>query len=61
MLGIALALDPNLGRGALDFGEVLRCQLDVHRAEVFLQPIQLGRKVASGDRSEWREDKAHLG
>jgi hypothetical protein len=49
MLGVALALDLNLGRGALDFGEVLRCQLDFRRAEVFLQPMQLG---GAGDRHD---------
>ncbi len=51
MLGIALALDLNLGRGTLDFGEVLRCQLDVRRAEVFLQPMQLG---SAGNRHDPR-------
>jgi hypothetical protein len=37
MLGVALALDMDLGRGALDLGEVISGQLDARRAEVLLQ------------------------
>jgi hypothetical protein len=41
MLGVALALDMDLGRRALDLGGVIGGQLDVRRAEVLLQPMQL--------------------
>jgi hypothetical protein len=51
MSGITLALDRNFGSCVLDLGEVVFRQRDVHRAKIFLQPMQLRR---AGDRHDPR-------
>jgi hypothetical protein len=42
MLGVALALDVNLGRRALDLCEVVSGQLEISRPQIFFQRMQLG-------------------
>jgi hypothetical protein len=40
LLGIALALDLDLGRRALDLGGIIGAQLDIRRGEVLFQPLE---------------------
>jgi len=42
LLGIALALDMDLSRRALDLGQIIGAQRDIGRAEVFFQAMQRG-------------------
>ena len=49
--GIAVALDSDPGEGMLDRRQIVRGQREVGRAEVLLQPVQLGR---AGDRHDPR-------
>jgi len=49
--GVARTLDRDRGRGAFDLGEVVPRQLDIHRAEVLLEPVEL---CATGDRHDPR-------
>src|SRR5580704_5091680 len=49
--GVARAPDRDRGRGAFDLGEVVPSQLDIHRAEVLLEPVEL---CGTGDRHDPR-------
>jgi hypothetical protein len=51
LLGVARALDRDRGRGAFDLGEVVPRQLDIRRAEVLLEPVEL---CGTGDRHDPR-------
>ena len=50
-LGVARALDRDRGRGAFDLGEVVPLKLDIRRAEVLLEPVEL---CGTGDRHDPR-------
>src|SRR5712671_649261 len=41
LLGVARAPDRDRGRSAFDLGEVVPRQLDIRRAEVLLEPVEL--------------------
>src|SRR5678815_1401829 len=49
LLRVALTLDLNLRCRALDLGKISSGQLDVCRAEIFLEPMQFG---CAGDRHD---------